>query len=139
MNEWLVYTDHTVLLSGKWKYRKLYEVSADYLLTVYQNRNGVQDKALIAYIEKNLDRIKAKKEGIPYIPEEEPKNETVCTKRQYPTKQAARDALRQIREAPGDHKKPIRSYECPDCSAWHHTSLPIEIWKEKERLLKGSK
>lgn len=138
MNEWCVYTDHTVLLSGQWKYRKLHEVSPDYLLTVYQNKNGCQDKALIVYIEKNLDRIKAKKEGVPYILEEEPEKEAVCTKRKYLTKQAARDALGQIRNDPGNHKKPIRSYECPDCSAWHLTSMPIEVWKEKERLLKRS-
>ncbi len=140
MNEWLVYTDYTMLLSGKWKFHKLHEVPPDYLLNIHQNRNGCQDTALINYIEKNLDRIKAKKEGIPYILEEEPKIEAiVCTKRQYPTKQSARDALKKIREAPGNHKKPIRSYECSDCSAWHHTSLPIEVWKEKVNSIKGLK
>ncbi|MCX6755524.1 MAG: hypothetical protein NT068_03255 [Candidatus Nomurabacteria bacterium] len=35
------------------------------------------------------------------------------------------------------HKKPIRSYECEKCSAWHLTSMPYEVWKELEKNQKN--
>lgn len=126
----LVYTDHTTLCNGKYKFYKLHEVPVDYLINIYENLKGSTDKALAAYVEKNIDRIKARKEGLPFIVEPIVEKE-VCTKKYYPTKGEARKALKIIRESQGDHKKPIRSYECEKCSGWHHTSLTIEEWKQK--------
>lgn len=89
MYEWIVYEDDSTLLSGQWKGFKISEVPAQYFLTAYQNRNGHHDKALIAWIEKNLDRLKAEKDGVPFVPpapdevvlQKEPKKEVLCTKK----------------------------------------------------------
>lgn len=138
MNEWMVYNDHTILSTGRWRGYALHTIPARYFLNIYSNHKSFADKALVAYIEKNLERIQAKHAGLPYIPEVEPVALLQCTKKQFPTQKAARDALKKIRELPGDHKKPIRSYECPVCSAWHHTSMPIQEWKRQQEEQKRS-
>lgn len=156
MSEVEIYTDETVLVLGDFKGYKLNQVPPIYLLKLHKHRKGISDKALVNYVEKNIEGIlEARRKDLPYFfenkviekaPLEEIKQSTafveqkpVCTKKQFPTKKDARDALKIIRNSPGNHKKPIRSYECPHCSAWHHTSMPIEVWKEKEKLLKRSK
>jgi capsule polysaccharide modification protein KpsS len=135
MSTGLVYTDHTTLSSGKYKFYKLHEVPAEYLLNIFSNLTGCVDKSLAEYAEKNIDRIKAKADGFPFIVEAQVEVER-CTKIQYMSKKVAREALQKIRDAPGDHKKPIRSYECEKCSAWHLTSVPIEVWKENQQMHK---
>lgn len=121
-----------MLSTGKYKFYKLHEVPAEYLLNIYSNLTGCVDKSLAEYVEKNIDRIKAKAKGLPFIVEA-PIEIDECTKKQYVSKKVAREALQRIRDAPGDHKKPIRSYECEKCNAWHLTSAPIEIWKENQK------
>lgn len=55
-----------------------------------------------------------------------------CEKKTYATKSLARESLKRIREEEGNNKKPIRSYECPYCSGWHLTSIPIEGFEEEK-------
>jgi hypothetical protein len=109
------------------------------LLSIYSISSPISlacvDKSLAEYAEKNIDRIKAKADGFPFIVEAQVEVER-CTKIQYMSKKVAREALQKIRDAPGDHKKPIRSYECEKCSAWHLTSVPIEVWKENQQMHK---
>jgi uncharacterized protein (DUF3820 family) len=124
-----LYTITTLITFGKHKFKRLYEVPADYLLLIHQNPKGCPDRFLVKCIEHHLEKIKSPDWGTIIIQRIE---EDRCTKSVYPTKKDARIALQAIRNSPGKHKKPIRSYECDKCSGWHLTSMPIEEWKEKE-------
>ena len=134
----VIYTDETVLKGTRYKNHKLCDVPVEYLLNVQARPKGFTDKALVAYVHNNLDRLLAKKNGVPFIKKETTRR-PLCQKEVYVTKGDARRALKRIRESPSIDKKPIRSYECEWCSYWHLTSLPIEKWKEEEQALKKSK
>lgn len=121
------YTDDTILTDGPHKFTRLIRVPPAYLLEVLKNR-AYADKRLLAYIEKNLETIKARDEGKVAIP-----RLIVCKKTTYPSEEAAKEALRNIQsKSQGqDQKRPFRCYECNKCSGWHLTSLPLRKWKKK--------
>lgn len=123
------YTDDTILTSGPHKFTRLSRVPPTYLLGLHKNRAYV-DKRLLAYIDENLETIKARNEGKIFAPKL-----VVCKKIFYATEKAAKEALRKIqsRSEGQDEKRPIRSYECSKCSGWHLTSLPLRKWKKKLR------
>lgn len=53
----------------------------------------------------------------------------LCHKYTYVSKKEADYILDRIAEKPQSHKKPVRSYECPKCGGWHHTSMTLEEFK----------
>lgn len=126
------YSDTTLLTTGKYKFVALCRIPPKYLLDIYnkENRNGkYPDQELIAYIEKNLERLKAKHTG----KEVAPKLERVCEKFVYPSRKDAKIELKKIRKIIQEHKKPIREYECDKCGGWHLTSIPYEVWKQMNK------
>jgi hypothetical protein len=126
----MAYTDHTVLLTGKYRFYKLHAIPPDYLLNIYKNPSGCQDKLLVEYVQSNIEEIKTRPvTGKVILEETEVK--PICTKTPYATKKLANEALKHIRNIDDGNKKPIRSYECDQCNQWHLTSIPYEVWKEK--------
>jgi uncharacterized protein (DUF3820 family) len=127
----IVYTDSSVLTFGEYKFTSLIRVPPKYLLDIYKTKN-YPDKALITYIKENLDNIKARQSG--ELPT--PRIELACKKLAYPTRKAARIALKDIRvkaeRSEQKHKIPIRPYECDRCSGWHLTSMTKEKWEEEK-------
>lgn len=61
-----MYTDETILTWGEHKFTSLCRVPADYLLKLYYNQH--YDTELMKYVEDNLERIIARKEGKPKAP-----------------------------------------------------------------------
>lgn len=128
----IVYTHNTLLTSGKYKYTSLCRVSADWLLSLHGNKS-YHDKALIAYIAKNLDYIIGRKKGTIVTPQ----LKFECDKIPFLDERAAKDEIKRIQELDQVQKKPVRSYECPKCNWWHTTSIPIEEWKKIVSQTKG--
>lgn len=124
------YNDNTVLLSGAYKKFKLCDIPANYFLRIYTYPKTCGDLNLIKYIKNNIDKLEAENQHN-HIKHEN----SICRKYPYPSKSAARMALRDIRKAPGKNTKPVRSYECPKCNFWHLTSMPIEVWKKIKCLI----
>lgn len=127
------YNEDSILTYGKHKSCRIRDIPEQYLITLYWNRGSPPDLQLKEYMERVYD-IKSgnvwKRKEIA-IPEPPKKGIPLCPKMYWPTQKAAKEALKKIRESKGDHKKPIRTYECPFCSGWHLTSIPMEIFKSK--------
>lgn len=136
------YHDDTILQKGRFKRWKLNQVPIRYLINLYKSPESF-DLNLIRFVKNNIVRIlQAKEEKLSTLPilNKHLSDYETCKKIKYPTKKEARYVLKHIRERENDldHKKPIRSYECEYCSMWHHTSMPIEEWKEIKKLKKTS-
>lgn len=57
-----------------------------------------------------------------------------CTKRRFPTAEAANaklDAIDKERPRRPGRKLPIRAYKCPRCMGWHLTSQPKPVRHRK--------
>ena len=123
-----MYTDNTLLTSGKYKFVRLCHVPSKYLLGIYQSNNQ-QDKELYSYISSNLDRIKTKKN----VKEQIQKVTMLCNKITYCSEKEAKQTLHRIEKTKQEHKKPKRAYECAKCSGWHLTAIPYEKWYANQR------
>lgn len=132
-----MYSDFSVLKSGKHKGKMLFEVPADWLLSVLENyhpNNKQADMDLIEYIQKNKDLIPHREQKALEVIH----SNSFCRKAYFPTKKDATFELNRIRsksQTQKDHKIPVRAYECEFCSAWHLTSESYEEWKAKQKLL----
>lgn len=118
-----MYTDDTLLTHGKYKFIALCRIPAKYLLNVYNSKNPT-DKDLNEYIERNLDIIKARQNGLITSPV----LKVTCEKIIYISKKEAKLEINRIKLKVQENKKPIRTYECEKCGGWHLTSIPIEDW-----------
>lgn len=123
----LPYTDTTVLLFGPHKFTALSRVPAGYLLSLLKTKRA-HPKPLIEYIEKNIDVITARHQGLI-----KPPPIFRCPKGIYVSKKEANAFLDKIKNTSQYHKKPIRSYECAKCGYWHVTSKTVEEY-EQEKL-----
>lgn len=109
----MIYTDQTILLKGKHKFKKLRDVPPEYLVNLYDQRN-FQDMELYKYIADRIDQLRNPKM-------ERPVQQT-CRKTHFIDLEAAEKRIRQIHgNDTSDHKKPIRAYLC-DCGLYHLTS-----------------
>lgn len=122
-----VYTEESIISVGKYKFTRIKNIPAEYLLKVYKNK-GYPDKELLLYVENNIEHIKNKQENNIID-----KKTFLCNKIVYPTKAEAQYVLREIRKSGQTHKKPIRAYECEYCGGWHHTSQPNRKWLIKNK------
>lgn len=122
-----MYTDETLMPKGKYRLTKLKDVPANYLWTIWVCNGGGTDPHLKEYIKANLDRIREEKDVT--ILRDTEMVTFICEKRTYATRKAAMESI--IKPTSKTQKKaPIRAYECPKCSGWHLTSMPIELFKE---------
>ncbi len=119
-----MYSDKTLLITGKYKFVSLGRVPAQWLLDIYKKGTHA-DYELFEYIVANLDKIKARNTGSSAV---EPIKLT-CDKFMYATESIARAHLRGIKNTEQEHKKPNRAYECRKCGGWHLTSMDYN--KEK--------
>lgn len=118
-----MYTDNSYLTKGKYKFHCLRQVPALYLINIYTSKNQT-DPNLYAYVEANLDRIKARlnePEKMKPVPDR-------CNKIGFHSEKLAKEELNRIKQEEQEHKKPIRVYECSRCGGWHLTSIPYEKW-----------
>lgn len=134
-----MFTDDTLLTFGKYKFVRLCRVPPEYLLAIHKNKTALSrevmleipsatGKELLEYIEANLERIQARQRGEIDAPE----IELTCEKLPFPNEKAAKAEIRRIQAREQENqKKPVRAYECEKCSAWHLTSITIEVWKNK--------
>lgn len=114
-----MYTDSTILSFGKYKFHKLGNIPPSYLLNIYNNKS-FKDGDLLQYIEANLEKIQNMKEG--RVEQVLSNSFFVCEKLTFATEKIAKQALKDIKNTPQKHKKPIRVYECDKCGGWHLTS-----------------
>lgn len=119
------YNDNTIMSRGKYKAWKLKDVPATFLVRIHDNGGG-NDPELKAYIAANIERLRLKAIGFEAPPIEHVP--FICEKKTFATKKDAQNSLKTIRSTKTE-KKPIRAYECPKCSGWHLTSMPIEVFK----------
>jgi hypothetical protein len=120
-----MYTDNTIVQYGIYRYARLGQVGADILLQLYNVRQ-YPNPSFKEYIERNLAKLQQCVSG-----ETNSTSHTVvaCKKVPYATQKIAKFELKRIRETIQEHSKPIRTYECDICSAWHLTSIPYDAWK----------
>lgn len=114
------YTDQTVLTFGKYKFASLCRVSPGYLLDIFKNKS-YPNNDLKGYIENNIDLILSRERGTALISV----LELPCSKIQFATEALAKEELRRIQSLNQEGVKPVRAYECPQCSAWHLTKKPL--------------
>jgi hypothetical protein len=122
-----MYTDNSMLTTGKYKYISLCRVPPEYLLEIFKNKKH-PNKELLEYIENNMEKIKGRLIGEIPIPE----LVLPCEKIMYPSEKAAKTEIRRIEKLEQENKKPVRAYECEKCGAWHLTSIPFEKWEKKK-------
>lgn len=62
-----------------------------------------------------------------------------CKKSRFSTMEKANKKLEEIKAAPTDGPKPIRSYICGDCGSWHLSSHTLAKQLQIEKRLKRAK
>jgi len=130
------YSDDTIMPYGGYRGFPVKNLPKKYLYNVLKDKKNARPE-FIEYIIENAQRLGIKipvdvpKLKLPkYVPPEE-MVQFICDKKTFATEKDARRSLKTIRNAEGDNKKPIRVYECPECSGWHLTSMDIEIFKNE--------
>lgn len=132
------YNHSTTVFFGKYKSKKIKEIPIDYILKIADNPGGCPDKWFIKYVNANREFLEAVKRGEKQFPDDEIVEDDTCQKHYYSDQKSAKTALRQIRETEQKHKKPVRTYQCDKCTGWHLTSVPIEVWKERQQIEKNN-
>ena len=117
------YTDDSIIMFGKYKYRNLIRVPAQYLLNM--SKSNCNDKELLIYIRDNKDKISARLDDV----DAEAPRPRECKKFSYPSEKDAKYEIKKIRGREQEYKKPVRAYECEVCGCWHLTSIAHEDWK----------
>lgn len=109
-------TDNDMLDYGRYKFIRLRNVPADYLITISK-----QDPKVLDYVNANLDKLMERRKEMPFANPEPP----VCTKITYVNEKEAKRILKIARHKKQNNKRPIRAYECNVCGGWHLTSKPL--------------
>lgn len=140
------YTDDTILDFGEYKGVRLCRVPAEYLYGFFR-QNRFPNPEIKKYIIANIWLIRKKVNGsIPSLPviyeeiaeeqptkkEKEDADKRPCVKYTYGSEAIANEVLRKIKRAKHTYNapRPIRSYLCKHCGAWHLTSAPFQPIKE---------
>lgn len=139
------YTDDTLYpMHKEYMTTPLCRMPANFLLNQAARNGGIPNE-LRKYIMLNFSRLLEREayefEHPPVLPKKQQVHakikervEFICDKRTYATEKLARERLKKIRDVEQEEKKPIRVYECPLCSGWHLTSMPIEIYKKSTKI-----
>lgn len=114
-----MYDDNTPLPFGKYKFSRLIDVPADYLLVLFRAKSYANPE-IKEYIEANIEKIRERNK-LPK-PQVDALRITPCRKVAYPTEKEAKWRLKNIKHAKQRAVTPQRAYECPLCGAWHLTS-----------------
>lgn len=107
---------------GKYKDWPMNKVPSFYLIKLYSQKEIMNEHpAVNEYIETAYSALLSPN-GAPVILEM-PLCQTskVC----YIDEEAAKKALKLIKQDKRNHKKPDRTYQCELCSYWHLTSKPL--------------
>ena len=133
------YTDDTILTQGEHRLTILRNVPPEYLLELYKTRK-TKDKELLKYIDKNLEKIKARQEdklkglrrdhGYKLIGKSMHLTCASTDKLIYLTEKDAKLEIKRIKKKKQKRKKPVRAYQCVKCGGWHLTSLALEEWEK---------
>lgn len=115
-----MYNENTILTSGKYQFVSIKRVPAEYLITIYRERQ-CKDPELREYIKNNMKALEARRTAFFEPP---PIDDFPCTKIVFPNERDAKDEIRRIARTRSE-KKPVRCYECPHCGGWHMTSKPL--------------
>jgi hypothetical protein len=108
---------------GKHRNKPLKELPKEYLVELYRHEDLMTKwPELKLYIEATYPLILP----IPSLKSHEYKYEPIpCEKNAYVDEDAAKKALKLIKQDKRDHKKPNRAYQCEICGFWHLTSKPL--------------
>lgn len=111
------YSDY-IIPFGKYKNKKrLREIPTDYLVELYHHEDIMTNyPELKHYIEATYSAL-LPKPALVFNYEPLP-----CEKIAYVDEEAAKKALKLIKQDKRDHKKPDRAYQCEVCNYWHLTS-----------------
>ncbi len=150
MTDIFQYNDNSMLTSGPYKFTRLINVPAVWLLGIYnkdqkskiRKKGKHSDRQLIDYIERNLESIKNRvgkpieeNNGFGHRRRGMATIQLTCgvtDKLVFVSEKDARDELKKVKDTSSD-KKPVRFYECEHCSGWHLTSIPYDVWKERRK------
>ena len=113
------------VFTKKWGIARIDKLPSNYVLSIKNNFKHLRPE-IWEYAEANKELLIHLGEKPITSEVEEP---IKCTKLQYHSQAFAKSELKRIRETIGNHKKPIRAYECDICSAWHLTSMEMETYK----------
>lgn len=124
-----MYSKESLMSWGKYKLQKLVDIPSKYFLVLYGSNQLDRDPPLKEYVEYNIDIFRSQENiSPPHVPTQIVY--FICEKKTFPTKRDAQQSLKKIRSVGIKGEKPMRAYECPDCSGWHLTSMPYETFKE---------
>ncbi len=112
-------TGDTLFPFGEYRFTRMKNVPAEHLLK-YSGRKAPIPERFRKYIRENIAAIKTVAEF-----GESKHLELPCKKLVYINESIAKQALNVISKKEQDHKKPIRTYECPICGGWHLTSKQL--------------
>lgn len=116
----VMYNDQTILTSGRYKFKRLINIPADYLLNIL--KSGCHDNMLCEYIAANKERIESPEWG------KEQEVSRVCGKIYFCDEKTAKEYMNTKAWKWRNGHKPVRAYECDKCGAWHTTSIPHNEW-----------
>jgi len=106
---------------GKHRNKPLKELPKEYLVELYRHEDLMTKwPELKQYIEATYWLLLPLSQKVEYKFEPLP-----CEKNAYVDEEAAKKALKLIKQDKRDHKKPNRSYQCEICGFWHLTSKPL--------------
>ncbi len=125
-----MYTDNTILTTGKYKFTKLCRVPAQYLVDIFNTKNK-NDPKLYEYVKDNMMDIFLRLTG-----EVKPPKLNVCHKVYYSNESEAKKEIKRISQLTQKNEKPKRAYECDKCSGWHLTSTGIKEYEKKVKQFK---
>lgn len=137
-----LYDENSVVRTGTHQGKRLYQLKADALLKFNNEVAKNIDFDLYLYVQENLNRIQGQ-----YRMEQKEShtrflslkgNQGIitfkCSKKTFATRKMAMEAIvknpRKTKDGDAERKRPIRAYECRNCSGWHLTSKTVEEYKE---------
>lgn len=135
------YDTNSVVRNGIHQGKRISQLKAEVLLNFNTEQSKNIDFDLYLYVQENLNRIQGqyrmeqKESHSRYLSYKGNQNIVTfkCPKKTFATKKMAMEAIvkNPRKDKNGEERKrPIRAYECRNCSGWHLTSKTVEEYKE---------